>query len=200
MNWVDLVVLGVIALSGLLALMRGLVREVLGVGAWIVAAVVASPYGVFPYVDPWVRRQISDPTIADAVAMGGVFIVLLIVLSLIASAISNAVQGIGLGGLDRTLGLVFGLARGALLLCVAYILTGLAVAVDQWPVPVLEARSLPIVYRGAEWIAAQLPPGYRPAVAAPPAGRSTSAESLLHANPVGRATGARPPREEEKRP
>ena len=194
MNWVDLVVLAVIALSGLLAFMRGLVREVLGVAAWVVAAFVASPYGVFPYVDPWVRQQISDPTVADVVAMGAVFIVVLIVLSVVAGAVSNAVQGIGLGGLDRTLGLVFGLARGALLLCVAYILAGMAVTVDQWPSPLLEARSLPTVYRGAEWIAAQLPPGYRPAVAAPP-GRPTSAAALLHANPVGRATGARPTRE-----
>src|SRR3954471_11887923 len=115
MNWVDLVVLGVIALSGLLAFMRGLVREVLGVGAWIIAAFVASPYGVFPYIAPWVRQQISDQTIADAVAMGAVFLIVLIVLSFVASAISSAVQGVGLGGLDRTLGLVFGLARGALL-------------------------------------------------------------------------------------
>jgi membrane protein required for colicin V production len=195
MNWVDLVVLAVIALSGLLAFMRGLVREVLGVAAWVVAALVASPYGVFPYVDPWVRQQISDPTVADVVAMGAVFIVVLIVLSVVAGAVSNAVQGIGLGGLDRTLGLVFGLARGALLLCVAYILAGMAVTVDQWPSPLLEARSLPTVYRGAEWMAAQLPPGYRPAVAAPPPGRPTSAAALLHANPVGRATGARPTRE-----
>jgi len=200
MNWVDLVVLGVIALSGLLAFMRGLVREVLGVGAWIIAAFVASPYGVFPYIAPWVRQQISDHTIADAVSMGAVFLVVLIVLSFVASAISSAVQGVGLGGLDRTLGLVFGLARGALLLCVAYILAGLAIAVDQWPAPVLDARTLPTVYRGAVWLAAQMPPGYRPVVAAPPAGRPTSAASLLQPNPVGRATGARTPREEEKRP
>jgi membrane protein required for colicin V production len=195
MNWVDLVVLAVIVLSGLLAFMRGLVREVLGVGAWIIAAYVASPYGVFPYVQPWVRQYINDTTIADTVALVSVFLVLLIILSLIARAISDAVQGIGLGGLDRTLGLVFGLARGAVLLCVTYILVGLAVAVDQWPAPVLDARSLPTVYQGAAWIAAQLPPGYRPAVSAPPPGRATSAASRLQSNPAGRALGARPPRE-----
>ena len=195
MNWVDIVVLAVLALSGLLAFMRGLVREVLGVAAWAVAALVASPYGVFPYVQPWVRQQFADPGVADAVAFGGVFLIVLIVLWLIAAGIGNAVRGSALGGLDRTLGLVFGLARGAALLAAAYILTGHLVAPDQWPAPVLEARSLPTIYRGAEWLAAQLPPQYRPAVAAPPAGRSTTAAALLRANPVGRALGARPVRE-----
>ncbi len=195
MNWVDVVVLAVVVLSGLLAFMRGLVREVLGVGAWFLAALAASPYGAFPHVQPWMREQFADPSVADAVAFGAVFLMVLIVLWLVARTISNAVRGSALGGLDRTLGLVFGLARGAVLLAAAYILAGLAIVVDQWPQPVLEARSLPTIHRGAEWLAAQLPPPYRPAVAAPPPGRPTSAASLLHANPVGRATGARPARE-----
>ena len=84
MNWVDLAVLAVVALSGLLAFMRGLVREVLGVGAWIAAALVASPYGVFPYVQPWVRQQFAEPSVADAIAFGAVFLAVLIVLWLIA--------------------------------------------------------------------------------------------------------------------
>ena len=195
MNWVDLAVLALIALSGLLAFMRGLVREVLGVGAWLVAALVASPYGVFPYVQPWVRQQVTDPTVADVAAFGGVFLVVLVVMWVVASSISSAVRGSALGGLDRTLGLVFGLARGAVLVAAAYIIAGLGVAVEQWPAPVLEARSLPLVYRGAAWMAAQLPPPYRPVVAQPPAGRPTTSASLLHATPVGRAVGARSPRE-----
>ena len=195
MNWVDIVVLAVLALSGLLAFMRGLVREVLGASAWVLAAVAASPLGAFPYAQPWVRQQFSDPKVADAVAFGGVFLIVLIVLWLIARTISNAVRDSALGGLDRTLGLVFGIARGAALLVAAYILAGTAIAVDQWPAPVLDARSLPAIYRGAEWVAAQLPPPYRPSVARPPIGRPTTAAGLLRANPVGRALGARPAHE-----
>ncbi|HYZ64027.1 MAG TPA: CvpA family protein [Acetobacteraceae bacterium] len=191
----DLVVLAVIVLSGLLALMRGLIREALGIGAWIVAAVVASPYGVFNYVAPWARQQFADTALADTLAFAGVFLVVLIVLSLVAGAISRAIQGSVLGGLDRTLGLVFGLVRGALVLCVAYILAGMAVAVDQWPPAVLDARSLPFIYRGSEWLVAHTPTPYRPSLSAPPPGRPTSAASLLHANPAGRALGARPSRE-----
>ncbi len=194
MDWVDLVVLALMLVSGLLGAARGLVREVLGVAAWVVAAVVASPYGLFPYVAPWVRRQVSDPGIADAVAFGGVFLFALIILWLVARTVSSAVRGSALGGLDRSMGLVFGLGRGAALLVVAYILLGIGLAVEQWPAPILEARSLPIIHRGAEWLALQLPPNYRPVVARPPLGRLATAADLLRANPVGRALGTKPPR------
>lgn len=189
MNWVDLAVFALLALSGLVGFLRGLVREVLGIGAWVGAAAVAVL--AFGTVSPLARASIADPSVADAAALGGVFLAVLLVLWLIARTVSNAVRRSAVGGLDRTLGLVFGAARGAALLVVAYILAGLAVAVEGWPAPVLEARSLPIVHQGAAWAASQLPPDYRPAVAAPPAGRAASAADLLRANPVGRALGPR---------
>ena len=195
MNWVDLVVLAVLALSGLLAFMRGLVREVLGLGAWVIAGIAASSYGAFPYVQPWVQQQFSDPTTATIVAFGGVFVIVLIVLWMIAGIIGSAVRGSILGGLDRTLGLVFGLARGGVLLAVAYVLVGMAIPVEQWPSPVLESRALPGIHRGAVWIADQMPPGYRPNVSEPPAGRSTTAAALLQSSPTGRALGTRPTRD-----
>ena len=195
MNWVDLVVLAVLALSGLLAFMRGLVREVLGLGAWVVAALVASPYGAFPYVQPWVRKQFTDSTTADLVAFGGVFLVVLIVLWMVAGALSSLIRGSALGGLDRTLGLVFGLVRGAVVVAVAYLLVGMAIPAAQWPEPVVEARALPLAHQGAVWLAGQVPPAYRPQVTAPPAGRAATAASLLQSSPTGRALGARPARE-----
>ena len=191
MNWVDLAVLAVILLSGLFAFMRGLVREVLGVGAWIVAALVASPYGLFPYVQPWVRQQFSNPTTADIVAFGGVFVITLILLWLVAGTISGLIRGSVLGGLDRTLGLVFGLARGVVIIAAAYIVAGIAIPVAQWPEPVVDARSLPIAHRTALWLTAQVPPRYRPEVVEPPAGRPTTSAALLQSNPTGRAFGPR---------
>ena len=149
---------------------------------------------MFPLVQPWARQQVHDTALADTLAFIGVFVIVLILLSLLAGAIAGAVRGSVLGGLDRTLGLVFGLLRGAALVCVAYILGGLAVPMDQWPAPVLEARSLPFVYHGAAWGSDHMPPGYRPAVAVP-SGRVTNSAELLHANPVGRALGPRPTRE-----
>ena len=182
MNWVDLVVLAVILISGLLAFSRGLVREALGLGAWVVAAIVASPFGVFPLIQPWARQRISDPALADTLAFVGIFVVVLILLSLLASGIAGAIRGSALGGLDRMLGLAFGLARGALLVCAAYIVVGMGIPVDQWPAPVLGARSLPIVYDGASWMAGHVPKRFRPSVAPPP-GRPTSSAALLRSVP-----------------
>lgn len=193
MNWVDLVVLAALVLSGLLAFSRGLVREVLGLGAWIVAFICA--YWSFPYVLPWVRQQFSDPATASVVAFGGVFLLVLILCWLLAGSISGVIRRSALGGLDRTLGLVFGLARGAVLVCAAYVLVGIAIPVEQWPPPVIEARALPSVHRGAIWLAGHIPASYRPVVAAPPNTRAATAASLLQSSPTGRALGSRPARD-----
>ena len=195
MNWVDFVVLAVVLVSGLVGVLRGLVREVLGVAAWIAAAYIASPYGVFPYVAPLARKQVSDAGVADILAFGGVFLVALIVLWIVVGVLSSRVRGSALGGLDRTFGLVFGLGRGAVLLAASYIVGGFLSPSEGWPPPVQQARLLSPVHQGAEWLASQVPPPYRPAVAKPPAGRATQAADLLHATPAGRALSTRPVRE-----
>src|SRR5579875_4043466 len=103
MNWVDLAVLAVLVLSALAGLVRGLVREVLGVGAWVLALLAASPWGFFPAVVPLVRQRIADPEIADGVAFLVVFVPALIVLWVAARIVSGYVQRSAVGGLDRTL-------------------------------------------------------------------------------------------------
>ncbi len=186
MTWVDLVVLGVLAVSALLAFMRGFVREVLGIGAWVAAVAVA--VWAFPYARPHFREWLGTPDLVDPITFAAVFIVTLLVLLLICHWIGALVRGSVLGGVDRTLGLVFGLVRGAALVVFAYIAAGLVVPVDRWPDPVLQARSLPVAYAGAVWAADRLPPDYRPKLQPPPAGRQTTAEDLLRATPQGRAT------------
>lgn len=181
MNWVDAAVLGVVVASGLIGLLRGAVREVLGVGAWAMAGIAASPYGFFPAVQPIARSYITEATVADAVAFGVVFIVILGILLVVIGWVSRRVQGSVLGGLDRTLGLVFGLGRGGVVLAAAYIVLSVAMKVDQWPTPILDARSLPFVYAGADRLAQAVPPAYRPAVAVPPAGKVAKAEDLIRA-------------------
>ncbi len=117
-----------------------------------------------------------------------VFLISLIVFSLIAKAIGGAVRASAIGGIDRTLGLVFGLARGAALAIVVYIFACMAVPPDRWPEPVLKSRSLPYIYTGAEWAARQIPQEYRPAVPPPPPSRQTALGGILNATPTGRAT------------
>jgi membrane protein required for colicin V production len=187
MTWVDLAVLGVLAISALLAFMRGLVREVLGIGAWV-GAVAVGMLGL-PLVHDTARSWIPAPEWVDPASFVVLFIVTLIILSIVAHTIGRSVRKSSLGGVDRTLGLVFGLARGAALVILAYIIAGMVVPLDHWPDPVLNARALSPTYEGAAWVVHQLPAEYRPNVRPPPVGRETTAEALLHATPQGRATG-----------
>ena len=116
MTWLDLAVLGVLAVSALLAFMRGLVREVLGVGAWAGAAAFAV-WGL-PTVRPLLTSRLPAEWI-DIAGAGGLFLVSLIVLLMVSHYVSRAVRASALGGVDRSLGLVFGLARGAALVVIA---------------------------------------------------------------------------------
>jgi len=187
MNWVDYTVLGVLAASGLLAFLRGCVREVLGLGAWGGAAVAG--LWALPYTRPRAKEWIPMPELVDPAAFAVAFLVALIVLLIVAHWIGVLVRRSVLGGLDRTLGLVFGLARGAALVVFAYVGAGMLVPIERWPEPVLLARSLPLVFRGADWLVPLVPPAYRPHVYPPPEGKPTTAAALLHANPQGSATG-----------
>jgi membrane protein required for colicin V production len=189
MTWVDLVVLGVLLTSAALAFMRGLVREVLSIGAWVGAVVIAIK--TLPTSRDIAARWIDEPAWLDPIGFIGAFMVALIVLALIARLIGRLVRGSALGGIDRSLGLLFGLARGAALVVIAYILGSMAVAVEQWPDPVLKARSLGMAYEGATWLARQMPEDYRPQVTPPPTGREATADALMRAVPQGRATGGR---------
>jgi membrane protein required for colicin V production len=193
MTWVDLIVLAVLAVSALLAFMRGLVREVLGLAAWV-GAVAAGVWAV-PRVRPRFQEWFGTSPWVDPAAFGVVFLITLIVLMIISRWLGALVRNSAIGGLDRTLGLVFGLVRGAALVILAYIGSGMVVPLERWPEPVLDARTLPFAYQGARWAVQRLPDDYRPRLYAPPPGRQTTADALLHASPQGRAVGRQPLRD-----
>jgi membrane protein required for colicin V production len=109
---------------------------------------------------------------------------------IIAGMIGRVVRRSSLGGVDRTLGLLFGLARGAAVVIVAYILAQMVFPIERWPDPVLHAQTLCPSYEAAAWARDQLPEAYRPhRLEAPPTCREATADALLHANPQGQATG-----------
>jgi membrane protein required for colicin V production len=178
MNWVDGVVLAVLALSAIVALFRGLVQEVLGIGAWVGAALAA--LALRPVLSPLLLDAVEAPWIADAIALAGVFLAVLVVLKVIIATVARRVQDSALGGADRALGMLFGLARGAFLVVVAYILGGVTLSEpERWPQPVREARSLPVVAEGARWLMEQLPPDYRARLVAPPSTPGPGFNDLL---------------------
>ena len=144
---VDLAVGGVLLISALLAFARGFTREVLAVAAWV-AAIFATIFG-FEHVRPIAERFVQPPWLADGVAATALFLVTLVVVTLVSRFIAHRVQGSGLGTLDRSLGFLFGLARGAVLVCLAYLLFIQAVPPKEQPDWVIDARTRPIVEAGA---------------------------------------------------
>lgn len=178
MTWVDAALGAVVLLSAAVAFFRGLVREVLSLGAWVGAA--AAAFFARPQLLPHSSAWIDPPWLADAVGAGAVFIVALIILKLATNWLADLVQDSALGGLDRVLGLAFGAARGAVLLILAYILAGMfAPETQTWPDAVKQARTLPLVAEGARIAVEQVPEAYRPRLVPPPGQAGPSVDDLL---------------------
>src|SRR5918994_2505580 len=118
----DLVVLGVVLISALLAAVRGFTREVLAIVAWVVAA--AAAWYLHPMARPIVQQYISSGTVALVATIGGIFVVTLIIVSIITVQISDLILDSRIGALDRTLGLFFGAARGFLICVIGWAFLG----------------------------------------------------------------------------
>lgn len=131
MTWLDYAALAILVASVLWGIWRGLVREVISIGAWVLAFLganlFAGPLGdALPTVLP-------TPEIRMAVAFVVVFIAILAVCALLSRLLSKLVHGAGLGELDRSLGGVFGVAR-ALLILLAFALVAGLTALPRQPV------------------------------------------------------------------
>ena len=118
----DLVVLGVVVVSALLAAVRGFTREVLAIVAWVAAAAVA--WYLHPAVLPMAQQYIHNGTIALVASIGAVFVVTLIIVSIITVQISDMILDSRIGALDRTLGLFFGALRGFLICVIGWAFMG----------------------------------------------------------------------------
>ena len=154
-NYVDLIVLGVFLLSTLIGVSRGFTREFFGIIAWL-EAFTATILGVV-WARPYVQVAISNPLIADVVSGLFIFVTTLFLLGSLSRYISQRVKGSLLGGLDRSLGLLFGLARACAVLFIAYFAGSVVWKPVKWPREVKEARSLPYIIQGADWVKDMIP-------------------------------------------
>ncbi|NQV83048.1 MAG: CvpA family protein [Rhodospirillales bacterium] len=154
-NAVDIGVGVLLLVSALLAYARGLVQEILSIGGWIGAA-LATIYG-FPYLRPYARELTTIDIVADFAAGIILFVVALVILSLFTRHISKAVKNSALNAIDRSLGFLFGLARGALIVVIAYIGLGMVYPENEQPTWIRQARSLELIKPGAELLASLIP-------------------------------------------
>jgi len=156
-NLADLIVIIVLVVSGIFAFVRGFVHEVLAVASWVGAAFVT--LYAFPVVQPYVLGVIAVEFIASLVTGVGLFLVTLVLFSVLTRILSNRIQQSSLGALDRSLGLLFGFARGAVIVVLAWLALDYMVAEEDRPAWLQEARARPLIEQGAGYMLALVPPG-----------------------------------------
>ncbi len=154
-SYLDLAVLAIVLVSAVLSMLRGFSREVLAIASW--AAAAAAAYYFYPVVTPHLTPYIHKDVLAQAAAAAIVFFATLIVVSLFTVRLSDAILDSKIGALDRTLGFVFGVARGFLLAVVAFAIFNWLVSDKQQPVWVKTAKTRPILTDTADKIVAMLP-------------------------------------------
>ncbi len=154
MNFLDIAVIGFTALFGLMAFSMGFVRVVLALLGWV-GAIFSTMY-LFHYVQPLARQWVSIEILADGISGLTVFISSLIVFTIISHTIGSRVRASALSTLDRTIGLIFGLGLGTIIVSLSYIgmiwVMDLPKEVAKQPQWIQEAKSRPFL----RWGAAQL--------------------------------------------
>lgn len=130
-TWVDWAIIAVVAISSLISLRRGFVKEALSLLTWIVAGIVAWMFGSSLAIH--LTDLIETPSARVIAACAILFVVTLLVGALVNFLVGELIRVTGLSGTDRLLGMVFGAARGALLVVVLIGLASLApVHQDTW--------------------------------------------------------------------
>jgi membrane protein required for colicin V production len=154
-TWLDLILLLVMLVSGLLALIRGFMREVLSIAAWGIAALVT----LYSYarVLPTVKQYFASDTVATAATVVGIFLLTLLVVSMLTIRISDLILDSRVGALDRTLGFLFGLGRGLLIVVVAYLFFDWLVPDRSQPEWVRDAKSKVVIKSTGDWLKSMLP-------------------------------------------
>ncbi|WP_371345623.1 CvpA family protein [Ancylobacter sp. IITR112] len=156
MTLLDIILIAVMVVSGLLAMVRGFVREVFAIVSWVAAALVT--LYAYPHALPFAKQYISNETFAMAATVGSLFIVTLLIVSIITVRISDLVLDSRIGALDRTLGFLFGLARGFLIMIVAFLFFNWLVQNEQGqPEWIRDARTKVVLQSAGDWLISILP-------------------------------------------
>ncbi len=156
-NAADLIVIAALLVSALLAFSRGCMRELLSVAGWV-GAIFATRYG-FSYVQPYTSQWISIYWLAAAAAGVTIFIPTLVIIALISHVLSGKVRNSALGAVDQSLGFLFGLFRGAIIVCLAYLLIAQILPKEEQPEWLRSAATITPVEEGAGLLLQLVPEG-----------------------------------------
>jgi membrane protein required for colicin V production len=151
----DIILIGVMLISALLAMIRGFMREVLSIAAWVIAALVTL-YS-FSKLLPLAKTYFNNDIVAYAVVIGGTFVLTLLVVSVITVRFSDMVLDSRIGALDRTMGFLFGLARGLVIVVVAFLFFAWLVPDRSQPEWIRGAKSRVVLQGTGDWLMSMLP-------------------------------------------
>jgi membrane protein required for colicin V production len=152
----DIALIVVMLISGLLAMVRGFMREVLSITAWVLAA--GATLYAFPKLQPFALSYFGGSTVVASIAVvGGVFLVTLLIVSVLTIRVSDMVLDSRVGALDRTLGFLFGLGRGFIVVLVAFIFFTWLVAERSQPDWIKNAKSLTVLEKAKDSLTLMLP-------------------------------------------
>lgn len=149
----DYIVLAILGVSALLGLLRGLVKEVLSLVAYVVAFMTAIWWG--PRTSLWLAPYIENDFLRTAAAYAAVFIVVLLLVGLVNITLASLIQKTGLTPADHGLGMLFGVIRGVLIVLVLVALAGYTELPQEpwWR----DARLSPTAVKGVQQIKQLLP-------------------------------------------
>ena len=154
MNSVDIAVVIVLLVSGVIALVRGFVYEVLAMAGWVLAA-LAALWGL-PYIRPLIAPHITNQTVADLAGGAGIFLVVLLISSFITHSISRQVRKSAISAVDRSLGFAFGLLRGLVLASLFFMVADMFFGTDE-PAVLATAKTRPMLATGSRLIQSLIP-------------------------------------------
>ena len=129
MTWLDYAVIAVLVISIVWSALRGVVREIVSLGGWIIAFLAANLFA--GPLAAHLPQMIPGDTLRALAAFLAIFIFALILTALVGMLMSRLVNAVGLGAADKALGVLFGLARGLIVILVAALLAGLTSAPRQ---------------------------------------------------------------------
>jgi len=153
--YLDIFLIVVMLVSGLLAMVRGFMREILSIAAW--AAAAATTLYFYSKLLPFAKQYFNNDYVAAGATIGGLFLGTLIVVSVLTVRVSDMILDSRIGALDRTLGFLFGLARGLIIVVVAFVFFDWLVPQKSQPEAVRNAKSRVVLQGTGNWLMSLLP-------------------------------------------
>lgn len=153
-SWMDIAIEGIVGLSVFTGLMRGFVKELIALVAWVLAIWIAFEY--MDVISLWLQPYLHDKTIRAICAFFAILIAVLVSGSLVNACLSFLLKHSGLSGTDRILGMGFGLVRGVLIVAIIMVV----IALTQMPIQpyAQESRLYPYFSPVVAWLAERVQP------------------------------------------